>query len=191
MSTTATFTIDQYEQMIQCGAFAGADAKRIELVRGELRMMSPQGPEHGELVGQLNDWSHAVVDPQRVKIRIQSSVEFPQLSALPEPDIVSVERKSYAHRRPKPQEILLLVEVADSSLAYDLGEKCQLYAEAGIRDYWVIDIPNRLVHVRRDPSPRGYQTCRRLSANEQIGPLLVDNVALQVAGVFACLDESP
>jgi Uma2 family endonuclease len=189
MSTTAIFTIDQYEHMIECGAFAGPNAKRIELVRGELRMMSPQGPEHGELVGQLNDWSHAVVDPQLIKVRIQTSVEFPRLNALPEPDIVWAERKSYARRRPEPHEILLLVEVADSSLAYDVGEKCQLYAEAGIRDYWVIDIPNRVVHVHRDPSPRGYQIRRRLSASEQITPLLVDNVALGVARVFACLDE--
>jgi Uma2 family endonuclease len=83
------------------------------------------------------------------------------------------------------------VEVADSSRAYDLGEKCQLYAEAGIRDYWVIDIPNRFAHIYRDPSPRGYQTRLRLSANEQITPLLVDNISLQVSGMFACLDESP
>jgi Uma2 family endonuclease len=189
MSTTAIFTIDQYEHMIQCGAFAGPNAKRIELVRGELRMMSPHGPEHGELVGHLNDWSHAVVDSRLIKIRIQSSVEFARLDALPEPDIVWVECKSYARRRPEPHEILLLVEVADSSLAYDLGEKCQLYAEAGIRDYWVIDIPNRLAHIYRDPNVRGYQTRRRLSANEQITPLLVDNISLQVSGMFACLDE--
>jgi Uma2 family endonuclease len=59
------------------------------------------------------------------------------------------------------------MEVADSSLAYDLREKCQLYAEAGIRDYWVIDIPKRFAHIYCDPSARGYQTHRRLSANEQ------------------------
>jgi Uma2 family endonuclease len=83
------------------------------------------------------------------------------------------------------------MEVADSSLAYDLREKCQLYAEAGIRDYWVIDIPKRFAHIYCDPSARGYQTHRRLPANEQITPLLIANISLQVAGMFACLDESP
>ncbi len=77
--SAATFTIDEYEHMIACGAFNGANVNRIELIRGELRMMSPQGAEHGELVTQLDDWSHEAVERNRVKIRIQSSVEIPQI----------------------------------------------------------------------------------------------------------------
>ncbi len=152
-------------------------------------MMSPQGPEHGELVGQLDDWSHDVVDRRCVKIRIQSSVEFPEFDAQPEPDVVWAEAKSYARRRPQPDEVLLLIEVADSSLSYDLGEKCQLYAEAGIRDYWVVDIPSRLIHVFRDPNSGGYGTRHGLAANEEISPLPVENISLPVTGMFACLDE--
>ena len=189
MSLAATFSIDEYEHMIACGAFVGPNEKRIELIRGELRMMSPQGAEHGELVGQLNDWSHDVVDRRHIKIRIQSSVGIPEFDAQPEPDVVWVESKSYARSRPEPHEILLLVEVADSSLSYDLGEKCQLYAEAGIRDYWVFDIPDRLVHVFRDPSSAGYRTRDSFSANDHVTPLLVDDVSLQVAEMFSCLDE--
>lgn len=189
MSAAATFTIEEYERMIACGAFAGPNEKRIELVRGELRMMSPQGAEHGELVGQLDDWSHDVVDRRHIKIRIQSSVGIPQFDTQPEPDVVWAESKSYARRRPEPQEILLLVEVADSSLPYDLGEKCQLYAEAGIRDYWVCDIPHRVIHVFRDASSGGYRTREKRSANDHVTPLLVDHVSLQVAETFACLDE--
>ena len=144
MSSTATFTIHEYERMIACGAFAGPNAKHLELIRGELRMMSPQGAEHGELVSQLNDWSHDVVDRDCVKIRIQSSIEIPQLNTQPEPDVVWAQARSFARRRPQPHEVLLLIEVADSSLTFDLGEKCKLYCDAGIRDYWVVDIPSRL-----------------------------------------------
>jgi len=189
MSTAAKFTIDEYERMIACGAFVGPNEKHLELIRGELRMMSPQGAQHGELIGQLDDWSHDVVDRRRVKIRIQTSVEIPSLDTQPEPDVVWAVAKSYARRRPAPHEILLLIEVADSSLAYDLGEKCQLYAESGIRDYWVCDIPNRVVHVFRDPHPDGYRSRHRFSANDTIRPLLADNLSLDVAALFTCLDE--
>jgi Uma2 family endonuclease len=189
MSASATFTIDEYEHMITRGAFAGPNEKRIELIRGELRMMSPQGAEHGELVGTLDDWSHDVIDRQKIKIRVQSSVEIPKFDAQPEPDIVLAESKSYARRRPRPHEIFLLIEVADTSLAYDLGEKCQLYAEAGIRDYWVFDIPNRLVHVFRDPSKDGYELRDRFSTHDRLIPKLVTDVSLNVDETFACLDD--
>jgi Uma2 family endonuclease len=189
MSAPAMFTIDEYERMITCGAFAGPNEKRIELIRGELRMMSPQGAAHGELVGQLDDWSHDVVDRRRVKIRIQSSVEIPGFDSQPEPDVVWAQAKSYARRRPRPDEILLLIEVADTSLAYDMGEKCRLYAESKIRDYWVFDIPNRSVHVFRDPTSGGYRTRHQFSASDCVTPLLVDGVSLSVAGSLACLDE--
>ena len=189
MSRTTTLTIPEYDRMIECGAFAGPNHKPVELIRGELRMMSPQRAEHAELVAQLNDWSHDVVDRRRIKIRIQSSVEIPKLSTQPEPDVVWAEFQSYARRRPEPHEILLLIEVADSSLPFDLREKCDLYAESRIRDYWVFDIPNRLVHVFRDPSSGAYQSWDKLSTNEHLTPLLVDHVSTDVARMFACLEE--
>ncbi len=189
MSTTATFTVEEYERMIDCGAFTGPNQKRIELIRGELRMMSPQGAGHAELVGELEEWSHDVVDRDRIKIRIQSPVNILELDAQPEPDLVWAQRKSYAQRKPEAHEVLLLIEVADSSLSYDLGEKCQLYAEAGIRDFWVFDIPNRLVHVFREPSPKDFQNREKLSTKEHVTPLFVKNVSLSVAEMFSCLDE--
>ena len=113
MSSSATFTIDEYQYMIARGAFGGCRQKRLELIRGELRMMSPQGAEHGEIVTQLNDWSHEVVDRQRIKIRIQSSVEIPASNSQPEPDVVWAEVRSYVRHLPRPRDIVLLVEVAD------------------------------------------------------------------------------
>lgn len=133
--------------MIECGAFAGPNHKPVELIRGELRMISPQGAEHAELIAQLNDSSHDTVDHRRIKIRIQPSVEIPTLNTQPEPDIVGAEYKSYARCQPEPHEILLLLKVADSSLSFDLREKCKLYAESGTRDCCVFDIPNWLVHI--------------------------------------------
>jgi Uma2 family endonuclease len=189
MSVAARFTIDEYEHMITCGAFAGLNQKHLELICGELRMMSPQGAEHAELVTQLNDWSHSVIERQLVRIRIQSSVEIAQFDTQPEPDVVWTIAKSYARRRPQPHEIVLLIEVADGSLAFDLGEKCQLYAKAGISDYWVVDIPNRVVHVFRGPEATGYRAHRVLAAGDEAVPLRGGKGALDVAHLFRCLDE--
>jgi Uma2 family endonuclease len=188
MSSVATFTIDQYQRMIACGAFVGPNEKRLELIRGELRMMSPQGAEHGELVAKLNDWSHDVVDRQRIKIRIQSSIEIRTGDSQPEPDVVWAEARSYVQRLPQPQDILLLVEVAESGLSFDLGEKQQLYGDAGIRDYWVVDIPGRTVHIFRDPRAGGYGTHERFSASDVISPLLASGVWLTVSELFQCLE---
>ncbi len=85
---------------------------------------------------------------------------------------------------------MLLIEVADSSLDYDLGEKSNLYAEAGILDYWVIDIPAQQVHVLRNPGLDGYQSHQTISGNERLVPLLVKNRFLDVANLFACLDDA-
>jgi Uma2 family endonuclease len=188
MSALATFTVDEYQRMIACGAFVGPNEKRLELIRKELRMQSPQGTAHGELVAKLNDWSHDVVERQRIKIRIQSSIEIRARDSQPEPDVVWVEARSYLQQLPQPEDILLLVEVADSSLPFDLGEKQRLYGEAGIRDYWVVDIPGRMVHVFRDPCARGYQTHMTGSVKDTIQPLLAADITLAVSELFECLE---
>lgn len=190
MSSLATFTLDEYQHMVACGAFVGPNEKRLELIRGELRMMIPQGAAHSEVVAQLNDWSHSAVDPQRVRIRIQSSVEIPNCASQPEPDVVWATARSYARRLPRPSDILLLMEVADRSLAYDRGEKRQLYAEAGVPEYWVVDIPNRQIHIFRNPQADEYEThdTIRCEPGVSIAPLLVPEAVLSAPDLFRCLD---
>jgi Uma2 family endonuclease len=83
----------------------------------------------------------------------------------------------------------LLIEVADSSLAFDLGEKFQLYGQAGIRDYWVVDISGRTVHVFREPEAGGYQVHQCHSGQKTIAPLALETALLTPAELFACLDE--
>lgn len=188
MSTIATFTLSQFEHMIDCGAFAGPNAMRVELIRGVIQAMSPQGAEHAELVGYINAWSHGALASQRFKIRVQSSMEIPQSDTMPEPDVVWVVNKSYARRRPQPDDVLLLIEVADTSLEFDLGQKASLYCQAGICDYWVVDILNRRLHLLRAPGPDGYQDRRTATEIDRVTPLLVDSVSLDVGALFACLD---
>lgn len=188
MSTSTLLTLEEYDQMIASGAFAPPDNhRRCELIRGVLRDMSPIGPEHGEMISILDDWSHVVSTRTSFRIRIQSSIGIPELGSAPEPDVVWVVSQSYSKRRPEPPDVLLLIEVADSSLRYDLGEKAGIYAAAGITDYWVVDIPNVRVHVHRNPSPDGFQSVERFAVGDTIHPLNITDVVLDVAELFTCL----
>lgn len=188
MSTAVTFTLEEYDHMIQCGAFDPPNHKRLELIEGELREMSPIGPKHDEMVTILNEWSSAVTDRRQVRIRIQSSIRIPATGSAPEPDVVWAVLKSYARRQPEPPDILLLIEVAESSLAYDLDEKAEIYARAGVTDYWVVDIPSRRVHVRRGPSADGYQSHEVFGPGDSIAPWNVPDATLDVSELFACLE---
>jgi Uma2 family endonuclease len=74
---------------------------------------------------------------------------MPELDSAPQPDVAGVKVRTYRDRHPLPDEVLLLIEVADSSVDSDCGEKAALYAAAGIQDYWVVSLPERLIHVFR------------------------------------------
>lgn len=189
MSTLARLTIGDYDRMIATGVFDGPNKRRIELIRGELREMSPIGPLHEEIVDFLNKWSFEQLPRGEVRTRIQNSVGVPELDSAPEPDVAWVEEKSYASGRPTVEDVLLIIEVAESSLAYDRGEKAELYAEAGVRDYWVVDISERCAEVRRDPHNRHYRSLQTFSEGDEVRSLTFPDVGLPVASLFPS-DES-
>ena len=84
----------------------------------------------------------------------------------------------YAEQHPRPDQVYLVVEVADSTLKYDCEVKDKLYAQAGIIEYWVLDLPNRQLHVFRDPTPDGYTHHLILRESDQVSPLAFLGVAL-------------
>jgi Uma2 family endonuclease len=103
----------------------------------------------------------------------------------PDPDIaVARAVRSYARERPRPEEIALLIEVADTSLAFDLGEKRAKYAGAGIPEYWVIDLPGNIVHIFRNPRDGVYADRRTSSAGELISPQEYPDIAIDVGLVL-------
>jgi Uma2 family endonuclease len=187
MSTISRLKIGQYDRMISAGVFAPlADGRRhrIELIEGELREMSPIGPVHENLVDLLNEWSMRIRPRGQVRVRIQNSVGIPELDTAPEPDVAWVNDRSYASGRPEPADILLIIEVADSSLEYDCGEKSEIYAAAGIADYWVVNIPDDCVHVYRQPDRGRYPTLITFSSGDEIHPLAFPEIALPVSLLF-------
>ncbi len=92
--------------------------------------------------------------------------------------------KRYGGERPRNSDALLVIEVADSSLRYDLGEKATLYAAAGIGDYWVVDIAARRIHCLRDPANDQYQDIRIFAAGQKLHPLFKPEIELSLNDLF-------
>ena len=187
MSTIARLTLDQYDLMIQSGAFDGQNQRRVELIHGELRAMSPIGSKHEVLVDLLNEWSMANLPEKAVWVRVQNSVGIPELDSAPEPDIAWVARRSYATERPQPVDVLLIIEVAESSLSYDRSEKAELYATAGLQDYWIVNIPQQCVEVHRQPDAGHYGRMQTFTGADEVHPLAFPNLTLQVETLFSPL----
>jgi Uma2 family endonuclease len=120
-----------------------------------------------------------------VKVRIQDPIGVPELDSAPQPDIVWAKPKSYDDHHPLPKEVLLLIEVADTSLDYDCGEKADLYAAAGIKDYWVVDVQNRQVHVFRKPGKQAYAPRTTHPEREHLAPLAFPDVTIDLRELFA------
>ncbi|MEO8496854.1 MAG: Uma2 family endonuclease [Planctomycetota bacterium] len=183
MSTVARLSIDEYEKMIDNGVFD--HNRRIELIRGELRQMSPIGVPHEYAVDELSEWSFDNAPRDRVRVRNQESVGLPALDSVPEPDVAWVKRLDYSKRRPIADDVLLIVEVADSSLSYDRGEKSELYAEVGICDYWIVNVKGRCIEVRRSPLGSTFSDIQFYGEGEVVSPLHFPQIELQVSSVMA------
>jgi Uma2 family endonuclease len=178
-------SLAMYDRMIAAGVFDPAEAHPLELIRGELRMMSPIGDRHADAVDWLTRWSHQVIDPDSTLVRIQNPLAIPGSVSAPQPDIAWVALRRYADRRPLPEEVSLVIEVADTSLDFDTTVKAALYAAAGIADYWVVDLASRAVIVLRDPRAGRYETRSTHRDDEAVRPLTRPEAALVPRELFA------
>ena len=184
MSTTTRVTPSQYEQMIDQGAFEPCEDHKVELIRGEIVPLSPINPPHYRVVNELTEWSFESLPARAMRIAVQGPIGIPELESMPEPDLVWLRRADYGVVRPKPADVLLLVEVSDSSLAKDRGVKARLYAEAGIQDFWIVNIRDSAVEVHRDPAGLAYRDIRVYQIGEDVRPLAFPGAALPVGRLF-------
>jgi Uma2 family endonuclease len=185
MSMLAKLSVAEYEQIVATGIFDGRNKRRIELICGELRTMNPIGSEHAMMVDRLTAWSFAAAQREKIWVRVQNPLAFLDADSEPEPDVVWAKAKDYAPRHPGASDVLLLIEVADSSLDYDRGEKANLYATAGIREYWIVNLIDRTVEVRRDPHEGHYRSVQSFAPGTTIEPLAIPEAKLAVASLFA------
>ena len=141
--------VEEYHRLIDTGLF---DGTHVELVGGVLVEMSPQGDEHMGLIPFMTHLLVRLVGEDYV-VSPQCPVIADEISE-PEPDFAILSRRD-TRVTGKPHDALLVIEIANSSLRFDLGEKARRYAGAGYPEYWVIDVRARSIHVHRDPHPDG------------------------------------
>ena len=145
--------------------------------------MNPAGPVHEDYIDFLTRWSVSSTEASECVVRVQSSIDLGD--SRPEPDIAWLQPGRYSARRPRPADVLLIIEVADSSLSDDLGEKASLYAEFGITEYWVVDAPGRRIHVHRHSDRERYQDITQFTAEQTIAPTCKSSATLVLSDLFA------
>ncbi|OKH34066.1 hypothetical protein NIES2119_21430 [[Phormidium ambiguum] IAM M-71] len=176
------FTVKQYHQMIEAGILTEDD--RVELIKGEIVEMTPINRRHSAHVNRLNELFILRL-AQLVTVGVQNPVELNDNSE-PQPDISLLRRKAdfYKSGHPQPQDILLLVEVADTTVESDREIKIPLYAENGIIEVWLIDINEQYIEVYRQPSANGYQNIQRFVRGQNLSILAFPEVIISVDEVL-------
>jgi len=183
MSTTLKLTVEQYDVMVAKGAFDEL-AQKIELVFGEIRAMNPAGPVHDALIEYLTHWSIRNTDDRQVRVRVQSGLSLPELTSRPEPDILWVQPDHPRRRHPIAREVLLLIEVSDASIVVDRTVKADLYSRAGIPEYWIVNAPDQLLHIHREPGPHGYRTMSTVCPGDSAVPIAAPQARLELSDLF-------
>ena len=179
--TIAKWTIDQYHQLVNAGMLID---RQVELLAGNIVEMSPEGMFHAVYCGDAVDYLKQLLG-NRAKVREAHPISLPNNSE-PEPDIAVVRPSPnrYLDHHPYPEDIFWLVEYADSTLAKDLNTKQQIYAAAGILEYWIVNLQASELIVLREPQSAGYAMETRL-AEGSIAPLSFPEIEVQVRRLFS------
>jgi Uma2 family endonuclease len=159
------FTAQEFHQMAAAGLFQEDD--RVELLAGEVVEMTPIGSRHAACVNRLTRLFSEMLPTALVTV--QNPIRLSEQSE-PQPDVAVVRFKPdfYRDAHPGPGDVLLIVEVADTSADVDRDIKVPLYARAGILEVWAIDLQSRVVDVYGQPSPEGYRDHQRLGPGERL-----------------------
>ena len=177
------FTVDEFQRMGEVGLFTEDD--RVELIDGELIRMNPIGFGHGGHVKRLIRMFGRDLD-ERGQLSVQDPLQI-RPRDQPQPDFMVLRPRAddYTTSHPTAADVLLLVEVADSSLDYDLVTKSAIYAQAGIEDYWVLNLVDGQIIVLRQPVDGVYTSVQTLVVGDFIHPLAFPDIAISVAEVLA------
>lgn len=166
--TKRLFNIEEYHKMAEIGIFG--EGERLELIEGEIFKMSPVGKRHAAHVKRLNKIFNQCLG-ERVLISVQDPVELNDKSE-PLPDIALLQPREdfYESGHPQPKDILLLVEVADTTIEYDRKIKIPLYARSNIIEVWLVNIDEQAVEVYRQPAANEYQIIQKFQRGQNLSP---------------------
>jgi Uma2 family endonuclease len=176
----------EYERLAEVGLFCPGE--KVELIDGLLLVREPHGTPHATAITLGLEALRAVFGAGWV-VRIQLPIALDEDSE-PEPDLVIVRGHARDYSHAHPSVVALVVEVADSSLAFDRGDKASLYARVGVADYWIVNLIDRMVEVHRDPRPASaaygwhYGSIRFARPGESVTPLALPEVSLRVVDLL-------
>ena len=176
------FTTEEYHAMIANGVLKEDD--RLELIQGEIVEMSPIGPKHLAHVNRLTRlFSRRVGD--RALISVQNPI-FLGKQSEPQPDLALLRPRAdeYENALPKPKDVLLGIEVADTTVDYDRDVKIALYGRAGIPEAWLVCLDDRWVEIYTEPTAAGYRMMRKALPGERIAPQALPQAALKVSEIL-------
>ncbi len=175
-------TVDQYYQMAQVGLLSPED--RVELIEGEIIDMAPIGSEHS---GTVNHLSALLSEATRKRaiLSVQNPVRLSDRSE-PEPDIALLRPRKdfYSKAHPAASDVLLLVEVAQSSVRYDREIKLPLYARHAIPEVWIVDVEAKQLWVYRDPAGERYASQSEMTQPRKLKLFALREVEIDLAGLF-------
>ncbi|HTD33809.1 MAG TPA: Uma2 family endonuclease [Candidatus Elarobacter sp.] len=172
-------TVDEYHRMLEAGILY--EREPVELLDGQLIAMPPEGPGHGSSVTGLNE-TLVLRFAGRAYVRPGNALRLSDVSE-PQPDfaVVRLREDGYRDALPVPDDVLLLVEISDSTLRYDRGRKLRAYARAGIPEYWIVDLVHGHVDVFTEPNDEGYAGHRIARRDETLAPRAFPEDAIAVS----------
>jgi Uma2 family endonuclease len=174
-------TVTQFQRMGETGILP-PDA-RIELIDGEMLEMAPIGPAHMHLVNRLTRLLVRAVGDAAI-VSVQNPVVVDPYSE-PQPDLVLIRPEAEAAGRlPESADVLLLIEVSDSTLRFDRKVKLPLYARRGIAEAWIVNVAGRTVEVHRDPHAEGYRLHQVVGIEQTLAPAALPSAALRLRDIF-------
>ncbi|HHJ37985.1 MAG: hypothetical protein AXA67_12560 [Methylothermaceae bacteria B42] len=175
-------TVEEFQRMGEAGIFP--EDKRVELIEGEIIDMGPIGNPHASSVRKLIHTLSRQINGKAL-LDVQNPILLDE-SSEPQPDIVILRPRSdfYATHTPTAKDVLLLIEVADTSLDYDHNVKIPLYARHGIPEVWLIDLENQVIEVYRNPTPQGYTSVQAYQAGEIIQAETISGIKLNPGQLF-------
>ena len=176
------FTIDEYFAMAEAGILGSEE--RVELIDGAVITMPPIGNPHNASVDKSNR-SLVISVGTRGIVRTQGSIALSDLS-MPQPDLVLLRERAdfYALQMAGPEDVLLLIEVSDSSVGYDRNEKLPRYARAGIPEVWLAILPERVIEVHTEPAGERYTQMRTFRPGDTISLGCFPDIVLSVDDIL-------
>lgn len=176
------FTVKEYHKMVEAGVFSPDD--QVELIQGEIIKMSPIGKRHAATVNRLVRLFTQLLG-EDIILSPQNPIELNNNSE-PQPDIALLLPRSdfYESKLPQPQDVLLLVEVADTTANYDREVKIPVYAQGGITEVWLVDLNQQCVEVYREPISNRYQNMQKLRRGDFLSIQFFPNFSISVDQVL-------